>query len=142
MSPPLVTARCRTPRSPIMSCASSTVWLPSIVQMGLVMIFSTVSLPSGLPPATARRTMSVSVRIPTSFLPFLTNNDPTRAVRIVLAALMTDVLGPTLLGFFVMIRAIVFGIRPSYLSFTILAALLSLRMLKTIIQQGRRLHDE
>src|SRR6267143_1779525 len=66
--------------------------------MGVVMIFPTVILPRLLLVETARRTISVSVTIPTSFFPFFTNSDPTRAVRIFLAALTIDTPGPTVLG--------------------------------------------
>ncbi len=71
--------------------------------MGVVMIFSTTSLPSGFPVAMPRRTISVSVTIPTSCFPFFTNSDPTRALRIVLAALTIDVFGPMDLGRLVII---------------------------------------
>src|SRR5512139_1105459 len=67
------------------------------------MTLSTVSLPSGLLVATARRTMSVSVTIPTNCFPFFTSRDPTRAVRIVLAALTIELFGPMAFGRFVMI---------------------------------------
>src|SRR5262245_31467894 len=67
------------------------------------MIFSTVNLPRGLLVETARRTMSVSVTIPTNFFPFFTNSDPTRAVFIVLAALTTETPGPTVLSCFFII---------------------------------------
>src|SRR5574339_346266 len=86
-----------------MSCASSTGRLASIVRIGDVMIFSTVSLPSGLPEDTARRTISVSVTMPTNCLPFFTNNELTRADFIVLAALTTEVVGLTDFGLLVMI---------------------------------------
>jgi hypothetical protein len=66
------------------------------------MIFSTVSLPSGFPEETARRTISVSVTMPTSCLPFFTNNELTRADFMVFAALTTEVVGLTDLGLFVM----------------------------------------
>jgi hypothetical protein len=51
--------------------------------------------------------MSVSVTTPTNCLPFFTKREPTRAARIVLAALAIDVFGPTLLGFLFMIFATV-----------------------------------
>src|SRR6476661_6854022 len=69
------------------------------------MIFSTVSLPSGLPEDTARRTISVSVTMPTSCLPFFTSNELIRADFIVFAALTTDVVGLTDFGLFVMMLA-------------------------------------
>ena len=62
------------------------------VQIGEVMIFSTVSFPSGLPVATARRTISVSVMIPSICRPFFTKREPTRAWRIAFAALEIEVL--------------------------------------------------
>src|SRR5678815_382322 len=58
------------------------------------MIFSTVSLPRFFPLATARRAISVSVTMPTNCFPCFTNSDPTRSLRMVLAALTTEVLGP------------------------------------------------
>src|SRR6185295_16875299 len=83
--------------------ASSIDWLPSIVRMGDVMIFSTVSLPRLLLVETARRTISVSVTIPISFFPFFTNREPTFAAFIFLAALTTDTLGPTVFSCFFII---------------------------------------
>ena len=51
--------------------------------------------------------MSVSVTMPTSCLPFFTSSEPTRAVRIDLAALTMEVFGPIAFGRFVMICATV-----------------------------------
>src|SRR6476659_2264010 len=99
-----------------MSCASATGLLASIVRIGAVMIFSTVSLPSGLPEDTARRTISVSVTMPTSCLPFFTSNELIRADFIVFAALTTDVVGLTDFGLFVMMLATAADMIPSLFS--------------------------
>ncbi len=93
-------------KSPIMSCASSTGMVASIVRIGAVMIFSTVSRPSGFPDDTARRTMSVSVTMPTNCFPFFTNSALIRAAFMVFAALTTEVVGLTDRGFLVMMFAI------------------------------------
>src|SRR2546425_510555 len=78
------------------SFASRSVLFSSIISTGADMICSTVALTGSSPPATHRRTISVSVRIPMISPPFVMNRLPMLWSRNCSAAVLTVVSRSTL----------------------------------------------
>src|SRR5437773_4014496 len=97
--PPCVTPRCRICVLAIRSLTSNRVLSSSIVRIGADIIFSAVVVRVSTPAATTRRTISVSVRIPTISVPFVTNRLLMRRSRIIRAAVCTSVARSTVINF-------------------------------------------
>src|SRR6266850_710501 len=97
--PSFVTPRCRICVLAIRSLKSNTVLSSSIVRIGADIISSAVVVRISTPAATTRRTISVSVRMPTISFPFVTNRLLMRRSRIIRAAVCTSVSRSTVINF-------------------------------------------